>query len=115
MKQKKSMWMTQYNNLNMPVLFENLKCGGCVGNYWEGNEDGEKGMQPVKNEFTSTKEKFTGNLMEKLYSNKIMSNLMHDEYDDSSKKCVLSNYHLKNDVFLIERLKRRLPVLFIMN
>ena len=59
-------------------------------------------MQPVKNEFTTTKGKFASNLIDKLYSNKIMSHLTNDDHGDSTKKCVLSNYHLKNDDFLIK-------------
>ena len=30
---KKPIWMTQYNNLNVPVLFKNLKRGGKIGNF----------------------------------------------------------------------------------
>ena len=99
----------------MPILFNNTKRGGNAGNYWDGNEHGEKGIKPVKNEFTTTKGEFSGNLMKKVRNNKIMSYLTNDEHDDSSKNCALANYRLKSDDFLIEKLKRGLPVPFILN
>ena len=67
MKQKKPTWMTQFNNLNMPVLFENLKRRGYVKNFQDSNRHSEKGIEPVKNEFRSTKGKFAGYLIEKLH------------------------------------------------
>ena len=82
---------------------------------WDGNENSEKGIQPVKNEFASTKGKFVGNPMEKLHLNKIMSHLTNEEQSDSSTKCNLSNYQIKNHKFLIEKLKRGLPVPFVLN
>ena len=68
-------------------------------NFWDDNEHGEKGMQPVKNEFTTTKGKFARILIEKLCLNKIMSHLTNDDNDNSSKKCLLSNYCLKMIIF----------------
>ena len=44
--------------------------------------------------------------MEKLYSNKIVSNLTNDEHNDSSKKDGLANYCSKNDDFYGEIKKR---------
>ena len=112
---KKPIWLSQYNNLNVPILFKNNKRGGNVGNYWDGNEHGEKGIKPVKNEFTTTKGEFAGNLMKKVHNNKIMSYLTNEEHEDSSKNCALANYSLRSCDFLMEKLKRGLPVPFILN
>ena len=76
---KKPMWFTQCNNLNIPILFKNIKRVGFLGHIWNGNEHSEKGIQQVKNDFANTKGKFAGNLMEKLYSNKIMGYLINEE------------------------------------
>ena len=112
---KKPIWLSQHNDLNVPILFKNNKRGGNVGNYWDGNEHGEKGIKPVKNEFTTTKGEFAGNLMKKVHNNKIMSYLTNEEHEDSSKNCALANYSLRSCDFLMEKLKRGLPVPFILN
>ena len=42
-----------------------------VGNYWDGKEHGEKGMQLVKNEFVTKKGNFAGKIMETPCSKKL--------------------------------------------
>ena len=107
--------MSQYNHVNIPLLINNLKRVGQIAHMHDGKEFGEKGIQPVKNEFVSKKGKFAGNLMEKLYSDKIMNQLANDEQCESSSKCDLSNYHMRSNEFLKEKLKRGLPVPFVLN
>ena len=105
----------QHSNVNMPLLIENIRRLGDLGNMCNGKEFAEKGIQPVKNEFISKKGKFTGNLIEKLHCNKILNYLANDEKCDSSLKYNLPNYHMKSTKFLNEKLIRGLPIPFILN
>jgi len=63
----------------------------------------------------SKKGKFAANLMEKLYSNKILNHLTDDNQGESTYKCDLSNYYVKSCDLLNEKLKRGLPVPFVIN
>ena len=63
----------------------------------------------------SKKGKFAGNLIEKLYSNKIINKLADDNQSESICKCDLSNYYVKSCNFLNEKLKRGLTVPFVLN
>ena len=53
--------------------------------------------------------------MEKLHSNKILNQLADDNQSESTSKCDLSNYYVKSCDFLNEKLKRGLPVPFVLN
>ena len=53
--------------------------------------------------------------MEKLYANKILNQLANDNESDIASKCELSNYYLKSCDCLNEKLKRGLPVPFVLN
>ena len=114
-RDKKPIWQMQYNNLNVPWAFEDLKNCGYLANVHDGKYQGEKGIQPVKGEFASKKGKFAANLMERLYCNKILNHLADSKESEKASKCALLNYYLKSYEFLNEKLKRGLPVPFIMN
>ena len=75
---KKLIWQIQYKNVNVPLLVENLKRVGRTSQMHDRKEFIEKRIQYVKNVFVSKKGKFVGNLMEKLYSNKILNQLADD-------------------------------------
>ena len=79
MKSKKPMQLTQYNNANIQALIENRQRSGKLLHLYNGKQFAEKSIQLVKNEFTSTKGKFTGNLIEKLHSNKITNHLTNTD------------------------------------
>ena len=53
--------------------------------------------------------------MEKLYSNKILNHLTDDNQGESTCKYDLLNYYVKSYNLLNEKLKRGLPVLFVIN
>ena len=99
---KKPMWLSQCNNVKVMTLIEN-------------GARSEKGIQPMKKEFSTTKGKFTGNLVEKIYSNKIMNYLTCEDECGAKSKCDLSNYEIKSYEFLMEKLKRGLPVPFVLD
>ena len=82
---------------------------------WNGNKHDEKGIKPIKNEFVSKKRKFIGNIIEKLYSKKIMKHLLNEIDCDSNANHNISNYLIKSNEFLIEKLKCRLPIPFVIN
>ena len=63
----------------------------------------------------SKKRKFAGNIMEKLYSKKIMKHLSNEIDRDSNAIYDISNYLIKSNEFLIEKLKRRLSIPFVIN
>ena len=114
-KKMNPIWQMQYNNVNVPLLIENLKRAGRTSHMHDGKEFAEKGIQHVKNAFVSKKGKFAGNLMEKLYSNKILNQLADDNQSESTSKCDLSKYYVKSCDFLNEKLKRGSPVPFVLN
>ena len=66
-KKKKPIWQMQCNNVNVPLLIENLKRAGRTGHMHDGKEFAEKGIQHIKNAFVSKKGKFASNLVEKLH------------------------------------------------
>ena len=37
-------WLSQYDNVNVFDLLDNIWRNGYLGNVWEGNEHGEKGI-----------------------------------------------------------------------
>ena len=82
----------QYNNINMPLLIENLKKAGRTGYMYDWKEFTEKGIQHVKNAFVSKKGKFAGNLMKKLYLKKILNQFADNKQSESMHKCNLLNY-----------------------
>ena len=63
----------------------------------------------------SKKSKFVGNLIEKLYLNKILNQLADDNQSELTSKCDLSKYYVKSCDFLNEKLKRGSPVPFVLN
>ena len=69
----------------------------------------------MKNSFVSKKGKFAVNLIEKLYSSKILNQLADSNELDIISKCKLSNYYFKICKFLNKKLKRGLPVPFALN
>ena len=66
----------------------------------------EKGTQPMKKEFTSTKDKFASNLIEKWCSSKIMNYLTNEDQSDSIMKCNLTSHKIKSYEFLMKNKKR---------
>ena len=114
-KEKKPIWNMQCNNVNVPLLIENLKRASRASHMHDGKEFAEKGIQHVKNAFVSKKGKFAGNLMEKLHANKILNHLADEKNSNSTNRCELSNYYVKNCDFLNEKLKRGLPIPFVIN
>ena len=75
----------------------------------------EKGIQLVKKKFTSAKGIFTRNLMEKLCLSKILDYLADEDQSNSTTKYDLSSYEIKSYKFLMEKLKRGLPVPFVLS
>ena len=63
----------------------------------------------------SKKRKFAGNIMEKLYSKKIMKHLSNKIHCDSNTVYNISNYLIKSNEFLTEKLKYGLPIPFVIN
>ena len=112
---KKPMWLSQCNNVNVMTLIENGARSGKLGHMHDGKWFAEKGIQPMKKEFSTTKGKFAGNLMEKIYSNKIMNYLTCEDECGVKSKCDLLNYEIKSYEFLMEKLKRGLPVPFVLD
>ena len=114
-KEKKPIWIMQYNNLNIPWAFNDLENCGYLGNTHDGKHNTEKGIQSAKGEFTTKKGKFAANIMEKMHSKKLLNHLAGGNESDETRKCDLTKYYLKNIDFLNEKLKRGLPVPFVMN
>ena len=114
-KDKQPIWLMQCNNLNLPLLANNLDKTGNLANVHDRKYQAEKGIQPMKNSFTSKKGKFAANSMEKLCTNKILNQFADNNESDIASKCKLSNYHLKSCGFLNEKLKRGLPAPFVLN
>ena len=111
----KPIWLSQYNNINVENLLQDLANNGRLRHEWKGNEHGEKYIQYAKNEFTRKKGKFSEILTHKLYSKKIMSYLSNSI--DSSNECDfnINDYLVKSNDILDEKLKLRYPILFIIN
>ena len=104
-KDKQPIWLMQCNNLNLPLLANNLDKTGNLANVHDRKYQAEKGIQPMKNSFTSKKGKFAANLIKKLHVNKILIQLADNNELDIVSKCELSNYYLKSYQFLSEKLK----------
>ena len=94
-KNKKLIQLIQSNNINVPLLIENLKRAGRMGHMYDRKEFTEKGIQHIKNTFMSKKSKFVDNLIEKLYLNKILNQGADNNQSESICKCNLSNYNVK--------------------
>ena len=106
------MWLTQHNNLNIIVLIQNSVRLGKLEHLYDRKQFAEKSVQPMKKEFTSARGKFTGNLIEKLHSNKIMNYLADEDQSNSKSKCDLSNCTIKSYEFLIDKIKKRITSSF---
>ena len=110
------MWLSQYNNLNLLYcLPRDMIRNGNVGNYWDGKEHGEKGMQPVKNEFVTKKGNFAGKIMETLHSKKVMNYLTDDINNGSSEECNITTCVVKSPDFLSAMIKQGTPTPFVGN
>ena len=70
----------------MPLI-ENGAHLGKLEHLHDGKWFREKGIQPMKKEFTTSKGKFAGNLMEKMHSNKIMNYLTCEDECNAKSKC----------------------------
>ena len=82
---------------------------------WDGNENGEKWIQPVKKEFVSKKGKFAIDMIEKFCSKETMKNLSNEIDCDSKAFCDISNNRINITKILMEKLKLGLPVSFVIN
>ena len=73
----KLIWSSQHDNLNLLCgLPSDIRRNGNVRNFWDGN--GEKGIQPVKQQFVTKKGDFSGQIMRNIFTKKVMTYLTKD-------------------------------------
>ena len=114
--EKIPMWLSQHKNLNMLCCSPtDMIRNGNVGNYWDGKEHDEKGMQPVKHEFVTKKGNFAGKIMKKLHSKKIMNCLTESIGNGSSKDYEISAYIVKNNDYLSAMIEQGTPIPFVVD
>ena len=110
------MWLSQCNNLNLLYcLPRDMIRNGNVGNYWDGKEHGEKGVQSVKHEFVTKKGNFAGAIMEKLCSKKVMNYLTDKVNKCSSEEYDITTHVVKCPVNLSANIKQGMPTPFVVN
>ena len=104
----------QYNNLNLLYgLVTDILRNGNPSNFWDDN--GEKGIQPVKHEFVTKKGNFSGRILRNLYNNKVIDYLMDKMSCNTNEDSDISNYIIKSHGFLTERIRLGLPIPFVLN
>ena len=111
---KKPVWLSQHNNVNVMALIKDGDRSGKLEHMHDGKWFAEKGIQPMKKEVSTTKGKFAGNVIERIYANKTMNYLTNEDECGENSKCDLSNYVIKSYELLMEKLKRGLPVPFVL-
>ena len=111
----KPIQLSQYNNVNIPNLLDNLANNSYLRYEQEGNEYGKKYIQHVKDKLINKNGKFTKILIHKLYSKKIVSYL--SDSIDSNVECNydVKDYLINNTDILDQKLKLEYPIPFIIN
>ena len=105
--------VSTYNNLNVGCIIRDIEFGGPIRFTWEGNWHGEKGIQPVKEQFVSQKGKFGEVMINKLYTNKVLEHLSPNASMESENVSQFNNYVIDSMVVLQNKLKRCVPIPFI--
>ena len=91
----KPICLSQHNNLNLLCsLPSDIRRNEKVRNFWDGN--GEKGVQPAKQEFVTKKGDFTGQIMKKTLTKKVMACLIKDVNYDCNTDHDVSNHVIKS-------------------
>ena len=104
----KLIWSSQHKNLNLLCgLPSDIRRNGNVRNFWDGN--GEEGIQPVKQEFVTKKGDFSGQIMKKTFTKKVMTRLNKDINYGCNTDHDVSNYFTKSKGCLQGMMKQRTP------
>ena len=110
----KPIWLSQHNNLNLLYcLPSDILRNGNVRNFWDGN--GEKGIQPVKQEFVTKKGDFAGQIMKNIFTKKFMTYLTKDISYDCNTDHDINNCVIKSKGYLQGMMKQGTPIPFVVN
>ena len=117
--QKNPIWLVKYNLLCLLNCREDMKLFGPTRDRWEGNDEGERGIQLVKKEFTAFRQGYQTILHEKVNVTQSIQNIQYIDNmpstrkDDEHTNPTSNNGNFqkyKNSIMFHSKLLRHLPL-----
>ena len=117
--QKNPIWFVKYNLLCLLNCTEDMKLFGPTRDRWEGNDEGERGIQLVKKEFTAFRNGYQKiihdrvNIMQSVQNIRHIHNTTPQIKDNDHTKSTSPNINFikyKNSIFFHSKLVRHYPL-----
>ena len=98
------MWLAQRDDLS---LLRDLVAGMLRNRYLSNVQDRnrEKGIQPIKQEFTTKKGNFLGKIVRNLCSNEVIDFLVEEMNSSTNEDSSISKSCVKSQEILVERIR----------